>query len=74
MHRYAQRFADAAGLQARWPGCWWRLAATLLLILVSVPVVVGAALVANFVAVPMLLLVAIGETAQRACTPVPTHR
>jgi hypothetical protein len=65
MHRHARQIAAAAGLQSPWSESWsWRHAATLLLLLVTVPVFLGAALMASVVVVPMLLLLAIGEAVQ----------
>jgi len=39
----------------------------LLLILFSMPIFLGAALLANVVAVPMLVLILVGETVQNLC-------
>ena len=72
MHRHARQTA-AAGPQSGWSGpLSWRHAATLLLLLVTVPVFLGTAMVASVVAVPMLLLVAIGEAAQSSHLRAPS--
>ena len=68
MHRHARQIAAAVGLHARRSGfSSWRYAATLLLILFSMPIFLGAALLANVVAVPMLVLILVGETVQNLC-------
>jgi hypothetical protein len=65
MHRHTRQISSAAGLHSPWAGPWsWRDAVTVLLLLVSLPVFVGAALVANLVAAPLLVLILIGERVQ----------